>query len=281
MLATGLIELARAWRKGVPARLNPCRTVLAAALVALVDRQLFRESGYFVIVAPLTAAFGARLLAGPPGWRPATLPSWQRASNVAARALSISLLLITVVAVGGFIRGSDFFEVGYLLEHLPQTFRRLATSPPIDGLASAEEIIHLDRAAWLALDYGTRSNLMVRYMHDCAAPGDRVLVSGQTPYQISYYVERPLAAGHLYWHDRWRSDPAREAQSFALLSRQSVPFSFSTHDAVLDDMRPYPHIREYMQRNYVEIEGSNGRLLVDSRRRPVREYWTLGFPCFR
>lgn len=242
---------------------------------------MFREAGYFVLVAPLTAAFGARLLAGPPGW-PATPPRrWQRAVHIGARAVSIGIFVTVIIAVSGFIRESNVFEPVYLMEHLPRTLRRLAISPPIDGLASADDAARLDRGAWLALDYGDRSDQMVRYMHECAAPGDRVLVSGQTPYQISYYVQRPLAGGHLYWHDQWRADPTRELQSLTLLTAQSVPFAFSTHDPVLDDLRPYPRVRDYFQRNYIELEGSNGHLLVDTRRRPVRSYGLLGFPCFR
>ncbi|OFW15582.1 MAG: hypothetical protein A3H29_16570 [Acidobacteria bacterium RIFCSPLOWO2_02_FULL_67_21] len=117
-------------------------------------------------------------------------------------------------------------------------------------------------------------------MHDCTAPGDRVLVTGQTPFQVGYYVARPIAGGHLYWHESWRADPARELQSLSLLQRQSVPFAYSTHDPVLEDFRRYPRIREHLLTHYAELEGSRGLLLVDRRRQPTGTFGAMGFPCF-
>jgi hypothetical protein len=281
ILAIGSLALVRSLRRKERIALDTCRLLLAGAIVALVQRQLFREAGYFVIVAP---AFGARLLAGrvrSEAGESSVPESARRILHLGGRVLAIGIYAISVVAVGGFIRESKFFEPRYLLEHLPRTFARLVASPPIDGLAAGDAARRIDRATWLALGAGDRSDLMVRYMHDCAAPGDRVLVSGQTPYQISYYVDAPIAGGHLYWHDKWRADPARERQSLELLLRQSVPFAFSTHDPVLDDLKTYPDIRSHVAGHYIEIDGSNGHLLVDSRRQPIRAFGMLGFPCFR
>jgi hypothetical protein len=120
----------------------------------------------------------------------------------------------------------------------------------------------------------------VRYLHDCSAPGDHLFVSGQTPYQVGYYANRPVAGGHLYWHDGWRRDPMREAQSLALLKRQSVPFAFSTHNVVLDDVARYPRIHAYLAAHYRPLEGSDGHLLYDTRRAPTGTFGKLGFPCF-
>jgi hypothetical protein len=268
ILAIAIVDLARRLLRRKPVGIETCRLLLAGGVVALVEYRLFRESGYFVLVAPLVAAFGARLLAS------STLVP-------VTRTVTAVLLAISTVAVGGFARDSDVFETGDLLERLPDTFARLIASPPIDGLASAHDALRIDRTGWLELDYGDRSNLMVRYMYECAAPGDRILVSGHTPYQISYYVERPLAGGHLYWRDLWRSDARRAQQSLDLLRHQSVPFAFSTHEPVLDYLKAYPRIHAHMQANYLDIEGSLGHLLVDRRRTPVRAFGALGFPCFR
>jgi len=268
ILVIALVDLARAVHQQKPVGIETCRLLLAGVVVALVEYRLFRESGYFVLVAPLIAAFGARLLVS------STLVP-------VTRSVTLVLLVISTIAVGGFVRDSKVLQAGYLLERLPRTFARLLASPPIDGLASARDALRIDRAGWLELGYGDRSTLMIRYMYECAAPGDRILVSGHTPYQISYYVERPLAGGHLYWRDLWRSDARRELQSLDLLRRQSVPFAFSTHEPVLDYLSAYPHIRAYMQGHYVEIEGSSGHLLVDRRRAPVRAFGALEFPCFR
>jgi hypothetical protein len=120
-----------------------------------------------------------------------------------------------------------------------------------------------------------------RYLHDCTAPGDRVLVTGSTPYHVGYYIERAVAGGQLFWHHGWRTGTDHQRQALDLLQRQSVPFAFSTHDPVLADFREYPQIHEYLTMHYTAIEGSGGRLLVDTRRQPARQYGQLGFPCFR
>lgn len=108
-----------------------------------------------------------------------------------------------------------------------------------------------------------------------------LLVTRSTPFHVSYYAQRPVAGGHLYWHSAGGADPAREEQSLALLQRQSVPIAVSTHDPVMDDFTMYPRIRGYLERHYVEVPGSRGRVLVDTRRQPTGFFDPLGFPCFR
>jgi hypothetical protein len=135
----------------------------------------------------------------------------------------------------------------------------LLASPPVEGSSSE----------------------LFRYLHDCTGAGDRLLVTGSTPFTVTYYTQRPLAGGHLYWHSAWRSDPPREEESLALLRRQSVPFAMSTHDPVLDDFTRYPRIREYLVANYREVEGSHGTVLADTRRRVVRTFGADHRPCFR
>jgi len=105
-------------------------------------------------------------------------------------------------------------------------------------------------------------------------------VTGSTPYQVGYYAERAIAGGHVQWHHGWRSDPVHEQQSLALIERQSVPFAVSTHDPVLDDLKAYPHIREYFSRHYVELSETHGRVLVDRRRHQTGAFGKLGLPCF-
>jgi hypothetical protein len=163
---------------------------------------------------------------------------------------------------------------------VPDVFVELLASPPIDGFAPLDEVRSLDRSNWNDQEVHT-VEVLLRYIHDCTAPGDRVLVTGQTPFQVGYYLERPIAGGHLFWHEGFRSDPVRERQSLELLQRQSVPFAYSTHDPVFDDFKRYPRTLEYLRRHYVELEGSRGLVLVDTRRQATGMFEHLGFPCFR
>lgn len=280
LMAAGL-DVLRSRRLREPLPLDTPHVVLAAALLVVVDWRLFREPGYVTAVAPLTAALSARLLRGARSAPDASAVGRLRRLGSAART-GIAVVVVTVTAFATFVfaRGSDIFTPWRLAAGVPDVFTELLASPPIDGFAPREEVFALDPARWNERDVDA-VRVLLRYIHDCTAPGDRVLVTGQTPFQVGYYVERPIAGGHLFWHEGFRSDPVREQQSLELLQRQSVPFAYSTHDPVFDDLKRYPRILEYMKRHYVELEGSRGLVLVDTGRRPTGVFGHLGFPCFR
>ena len=48
-----------------------------------------------------------------------------------------------------------------------------------------------------------------------------------------------------------------------------------------DDFKRYPKIRAYLVEHYTELEGSDGVLLIDTRRTLTGTFASLGFPCFR
>jgi hypothetical protein len=289
----------RLWQSGwsapraVPA--DTYRLISAAAFLAIVDSKIFREGIYFVVVAPVTAALAARLVSRNPcvgsERRDPSSPIGKSAPgsrfpmpvsallSTTRWALTVILMSVTAVTSIAFARESEIFNPRRMLDTLRPTFQALFASPAIDGLQPAVTALRYEREAWLSgkLD---ELRVLLRYMHDCTRAGDRVLVSGSTPFQVGYYVGRPIAGGHLFWHDHWRSDSVHELQLLALLQRQSVPFLFSTTDPLLDDFRRYPRIREHLVAHYVELEGSEGRLFVDKRRQPSGRFGRLGFPCF-
>jgi hypothetical protein len=224
-------------------RLDSWRMVVAGAFLAVVNGALFREPGYVVVTAPLLAALSARFVAAAP---------------VPARALAIAVLLVTTVAAVVWARRTPIFLPSELPAFMASASARLFASPP----AAAER--------------------RYRYLYECTGAGDRVLITGATPALVSYYAGRPMAGGHSYWHHGWLSTPAAEARSLALLERQSVPFAVSTHVPVMDDFASYPRIREYLAQHYTALEGTNGTILVDARRRPTgRPFGPLGYPCFK
>ena len=283
IVVTAIAQWVKAKRDAVRVPQDTFEMLLAGALVLLVERQLFRELSYFVMVFPLAAAFGARLVAGPRSLDSGTVSTSMRvgrAWRTVRTSVAVVLLAITTVAVAGYVRESNVLQPVYQLEHLPRTMRRLMASPPIDGFVASEYARGVDTEQWNRLDAGGKSDIALRYVHDCTAPGDHVLVSGLTPYQVGYYAARPVAGGHLYWHDGWRSDPVREEQSLNLLKKQSVPFAVSTSGGMLENLQRYPHIRAYVEANYVEIAGSNGQLLVEAHRHPTGRFGKLAFPCF-
>jgi hypothetical protein len=251
--------------------------LLAGGLLLLMAYELFREQSYFLMTTAIVAACGARFLRAP-------APETQGVRRWGAhgrRAVATALLLITVATTLGYARESNLPHLVYLAERQPQNWARLTVYPPIDGLITRAEAAAVTPVQWEALDAGRRSEVMLRYVFECVAATDHVLVSGPTPYQIGYYVQRPVAGGHVYWHDGWRSDPVREAESLALLRRQSVPFAFSTDSAMLDDLKRYPRIHGHIAARYRPIPGTGERVLIDAQRPPVRRFGHMQLPCFR
>jgi len=273
VLVRAAIEAISRRRNGERVSLEICQTVIASAMAIIVGIRLFREDGYFTVVLPLSAALGAQLLAGPQhkaggAWR------------IVQRALAVIMLSLTAVAVAGYVNAWDLLKSSEI-DELGPTYRLLLTTPPIDALEPANKARQVQRTEWSRSEAGEQQKIALRYMHDCTRDGDRIFVTGSTPYQVGYYTQRPIAGGHVQWHHGWRSDPLHSRQSLALLQTQSVPFAFSTHDPVLVDLEKYPDIRRYFKENYVEVEGGRGLLLVDRRRQSTGQFGALGFPCFR
>jgi len=273
VLVRAAIDVMAHRRDEQPISLETGRTIITAAMVVIVAIRLFREDSYFVVALTLSTVLGAWLLAR-------AGQSATRIWRIVQAMLAVTTLVVTCAAVAGYVAAWDLLKPSEARELAP-TFRQLLTTPPIDAFQPADQARSVQPAEWLTRDADARLKLMLRYIHDCTRDDDHIFVTGSTPYQVGYYTERPIAGGHLEWHQGWLSDPPHERQSLMLLRTQSVPFAVSTHDPVLDDLRAYPDIRRYFQENYLPLEGSGGLLLVDRRRQPTGRFGALGLPCFR
>jgi hypothetical protein len=242
LLMSAAWQMWRGWRRSGTIPLDASRLVLAGSFLAVVDAALLKEPSYVVIVTPVSAALSARFLLGP---------------SVVLRALAVGVLLVTTVTATVYARETPLLKPAEYRYSLSGAFERLLAAQPAGG----DTVFH--------------------YLHECTVEGDRLLVTGSTPFDVSYYAQRPIAGGHLAWDHGWRSDPAHEQQSLALLQKQSVPFAVSTGNPVMSEFEQYPRIYEYLKAHYVEVEGSHGTLLVDARRRPSGRFGPMGFPCFR
>jgi hypothetical protein len=271
LLGWAAATAAGAWRRGEALPIAAWRMVLAGVFLILIEDNLFREPSYFVIVAPLTAACSTVFMA----WPRITTSSPARAVSQAGRALAATvLLLLTAVPVYAYTYGSAIYAPLDLEDQVTAALRQLLASPPIDAYLTREQAVASNQQP-------VDGTVLVRFLHDCSRPEDRVLITGSTPYHVGYYIERAIAGGQLFWHHRWRTDIQGQRQQLALLQRQSVPFAFSTADPVLNDLANYPLVLEYMTQHYAEVPGTNRMLLVDRRRTPVGTYGPLALPCFR
>lgn len=269
VLASGVIDVVGRWYQDQSVRAGTWYSLLAAAFLVFIDDQIMRQPSYFVVVAPLTAAVATPLLV----WNSSRFGATWKGVRI---ALGIGTVIVTASA-GLTYQRLDPMD---LIRKIRPTFVRLLASPPIEGILPAAEMTSLTRERW---DGGEvdKESLMLRYLHDCTTAGDRVLVTGSTPSEVNYLIERPFAGGHILWHHGWRSDPIQEMRSLEQIQRQSVPFAYSNTDPVLEDLKGYPRIRAYFVEHYAALEGSDGLLLVDIRRTPVGQFGRLGFPCFR
>ncbi len=277
LAASAAIDGFRAYAAGRPIPMDGYRMLAAAAFLYVVERSLFRETSYVMTMVPLAAGLSARFLAP----RRAA-PDAARMSSIwtAARlGVALVLLLVTAVSTVVYVRNSRLFNPIERARAIPALFAELMTSPPIDAYQPAAAARMADRDMWNTggVDKG---RVLTRYLHECTQPDDRILVTGSTPYHITYYTNRRIAGGHVFWHHGWRSDPVREDRLLDLLQRQSVPFAFSTHDPVFTDLKRYPRIHEYFATHYAELEGTSGLVLFDTRRQPTSRFGRLGFPCF-
>ena len=271
LLASQLLQVARRPAGTDPAP-NTDHIIAASVFLLVAESRLFREASYVVLLTPIVAAFAAALLWPRQGEIPRT--------RAARLVIGVPLFVLTVYAIAGWIRGTQIGRPAEIPHSVESMFQRMVTSPPIDAYEPEAHAVHVSRAEW---DAGSidRGAVLTRYMFDCASAGDRVLVTGVTPFHIGFYAHLPVAGGQLFWHHKWRTDPVHEQQTLGLLRRQAVPFVFSADDPVFEDFSAYPAILAYLHEHYVEVEGSSGLMLVDRRRMPVRQFGELGLPCFR
>ena len=134
VLLTAVVQAIRQWRWPAALSRETAMLFVAGALLALVQHKLYREEGYYVLVAPLSAALAARYLAG----------------RLVSRVVASSLLIVSLlVMVGGFR------EYPYLIEILPRTFARVTAAPAIDGLMTPAEAAAFDGDKWRGkMDFG-------------------------------------------------------------------------------------------------------------------------------
>ena len=229
---------------------------LAAVVIMLVNASLLRMPSYVLAILPVAAPLSAPLLAWSyREWRLVTIA--RVVAVVAVLAVCAFAALVWAGPLTSGVRSMAEWRQEWS-ELMVRTYSRLTAYPPVDASAAPR----------------------LAYLRECTVPGDRVLVTGMTPFDVTYLVERPVAGGHLYWKDAWGADPIHEAQSLALIERQSVPFAVANRRPVLEDFAPYPRIQAYLKQYYAPLPGSEGYILFDRRRQVLRPYGPNAMPCF-
>ena len=130
------------------------------------------------------------------------------------------------------------------------------------------------------------SMAVARYVAECTAPDDRVLVATLAD-EVPYFARRHFAAGQAAFYSNWLKSDANQRLALQRLARQSVPVALTHPDYHGEFEVNYPLVARYLAAHYHEIglieyeSHSILRVFVETARRPVRTDPVLGYPCFR
>ncbi len=136
---------------------------------------------------------------------------------------------------------------------------------------------------------------LTRYVFDCTAPSDRVLVTWFAP-EVFYYAERGFAGGQVsLFRDYdatdvsgWHASPAEQRLTVERMQGQSVPIILGRRDEQDEFSRDYPLIYDHVLTRYeLAAESTFGEdrsdflVFVDKQSEPYADHPDLGLPCFR
>jgi hypothetical protein len=125
-----------------------------------------------------------------------------------------------------------------------------------------------------------------RYLHECTAPDDRVLM-GLYADEIPYFASRRIAAGQGYFALGFLRSEADQRLALERLSRQSAPVVVTAFDYEREIVGNYPLIARHISSHYKEVGVVTAggqpyvRIFVDIMRPPLGTDRVSGFPCFR
>ena len=269
-----LVRVGADWRSGRVARPEAAVVAAAAILCGIISHTLIREDPHVRladVAAPtfVLAAWLARRRDGPVG--PLVRARLKRAGIV-------TLFLVTFVSVWSYGRTTTLLARSGVLggpagvwEQLGAVNRRLHLRP-IDDWAPPGS-------------HGLRA--LTRYVLDCTAPSDRVLVTWFAP-EVFYYAERGFAGGQVYLSGPWHASVADQRLTLDRMQQQSVPIVLGRRDEQENFRQEFPLIYDYVRTRYrLAAESTFGGappsllVFVDARREPSGEHPDLGLPCYQ
>lgn len=228
----------------------------------------------------------ARLLLSPQT-APGPLPVPRRPSPARLLAATSVWILVAGAGTATVLSAADLGDIDRAIEktrvgegprrmgrRAARNIRTFASVPRIDGwIASGDEHLELKQ--------------LTRYVRECTAPSDHLLVTWFEP-EIYFYAERRFAAGLAFFYPGFFSAPAEQQLALSRFGAQSVPIVLVDAERYRQFFtRDYPQLAAYLDERYglaAEIEAADGRIyrvLTDRRVTPVRTYQPWSLPCFR
>jgi len=130
------------------------------------------------------------------------------------------------------------------------------------------------------------SMAIARYLAECTAPDDRVLVAINAD-EIPYFAGRRFAGGQGSFYSNLLKSDDDQRLVLERLARQSVPIVVSHPDYHDEFAVNYPLVAQHIAARYRDVgvidydEKPVLRVFVETARAPVRVDAVLGYPCFR
>ena len=127
---------------------------------------------------------------------------------------------------------------------------------------------------------------LTRYLLDCTAQSDRVLVTWYEP-GVYFYAERGFAGGQAYFERGSFGSVADQRLTIERMQRQSVPIIVGRADQEAEFRQAFPLVYDYVQTRYrLATESTFGGeqsflIFVDAKMDPDAEHPALGLPCYR
>jgi hypothetical protein len=148
----------------------------------------------------------------------------------------------------------------------------------------SDELRHVPPSAWSDADaQGTL--IAARYIAECTAPTDRILTIGPV-HEIPVYARRLFAAGQAMFKLSLYTSEAFQQRAVMALKAESVPIAIADASDFDEFASEYPLVAHYVSERFedagvIDVDGTpRFRVLVDTRRHPVRRDERLGLPCF-
>jgi hypothetical protein len=241
------------------------RMAVLAVMAALAESGIMRELGRYPELVALWLPLGAWLAS--------------RSRHVAivavAAVMAVAITASAIAVTDAFKEAPQIaFGGGGLFNRLPEGFRLQSTYPPIDVYAPPG----------IGDDH-----LIVRYVHDCLNPDDRVWETSDW-FSLPYQSERRLVE-HPYWSLGFRRE--LDAEFAAALPARGMPPLIVVRD-VTDPLQAfvhYPVTQALVAREYEPITSprleqfrrdvEDVQLLKFRGRTPSGRFEPLDLPCFR
>lgn len=148
---------------------------------------------------------------------------------------------------------------------------------------TASYLLAVPLDAWASPD-DRSSRALVRYVHECTRPTDRVLSTGFSP-EYHYFADRAFAGARIFWPGRYFGVDGAQARTIARLDQESVPIVMVDPERWPRFVADYPAIARYLDGRYrvahdLPFPDRAVRVLVDRGATAIRTYQALGLPCF-